>query len=156
MCNFIWREELRLAIHSFKRTGFFLRISLSYLFFHVGCFFWRSSCSHPFSLGLHWADNFWQQLLIKNNYFFGRRPSDFQSFKASLFISQFLLKPSILWRMVSAFVTERITVIHYLKVLYLFWWENLQSCCLSNSFGSNVYFLKKVGSSYAFYHKYYN
>ena len=31
-----------------------------------------SSCSHPFFQGLHGADNFWQQLLIKTSYFLGR------------------------------------------------------------------------------------
>ena len=85
-CNFVWREELGLAIHSSKRTGLFVRISLSYHFFHVGFFFSRSSCSHSFSQALHGADNIWQQLLIKHTYVFGRRLSEFQSIKASVFI----------------------------------------------------------------------
>ena len=71
--------------------------------------FSQSSCNHPFSQGLHRADNFWQQQLIKSNYFFERLPSDFQSFKVSLFISQFCFQPSILWCRISAFVREIMT-----------------------------------------------
>ena len=32
----------------------------------------RNGCSHPFFQGLYGADDFWQQLLIKTNYFLGR------------------------------------------------------------------------------------
>ena len=31
----------------------------------------RNGCSHPFFQGLYGADDFWQQLLIKTNYFLG-------------------------------------------------------------------------------------
>ena len=41
-------------------------------------FYW-SSCSHVFFQGLYGTDNFWQQLLIKNNYIFGR-PIDIRYF----------------------------------------------------------------------------
>ena len=71
MCRFIWREQLQPAIHSFKRTGFFWRISLSLLFFHVGWLISRNSCCHPFFQGLYGTDNFWQRLLTKSVYFFG-------------------------------------------------------------------------------------
>ena len=133
------------AGHSFFLTHRLLfedQLQLSILSCRVP--FSRSSCSHPFSQGLQEADNFWQQLLIKNNYFFGRRRSEFQSFTASEFISQLYLQPSTLWHRASAFVTEGMTVIHSLCALYLFWWENLQSSCLSYSLSSNVYLVKKL------------
>ena len=55
----ICREKLRPIIHSFKRTGFFRRISLSHPFFYVGWFFFmqgiwfchRKNGSHPFFEG---------------------------------------------------------------------------------------------------------
>ena len=51
VCHFFWKEELRPAILSFKRTGFYLRISVSHPFFRVECFFSQSSCSHIFFQG---------------------------------------------------------------------------------------------------------
>ena len=127
------------------------------LFFHVGCFFSRSSCSHPFSQGLHEADNFWQQPLMKNNYFFGRRRSEFQSFTLNVFISQFWLQPPSFGIGYLLLSLKEWQWFILWSVLHLFWRrENLQSSCLSNSFSSNVYLVKKVGSSYAFSQKYYN
>ena len=61
--------------HSFfNRTGFFWRISLNHSFFHVGRLFLMDQLQ-PFILSgaiSYGTDNFWQQLLIKNSYFFGR------------------------------------------------------------------------------------
>ena len=38
---------------------------MSHPFYHLGWFFYRSSCSHPFFQGLYRTDNFSQQLLSK-------------------------------------------------------------------------------------------
>ena len=45
--------------------------SLSHSFFQVRWFFSRNSSSRPFFPELYETDNFWQQILIKNSYFFG-------------------------------------------------------------------------------------
>ena len=156
MCNFIWKEELQLAIHSSKCTSFFLRMSLIYLFFHVGCFFDEAVAA------IHFLWDYMEQTIFNSSYLLRkttfledvaqnfnliRQVYSFHNFNYShppfdigyLLLSLKEWQSFILWR-----------------VLYLFWWENLQPSCLSNSFNSNVYFAKKVGFSYAFFRKYYN
>ena len=61
-CNFVWREELGLAIHSSKRTGLFLRISLSYHFFHVGFFF------HGAVAAIHFLRGYMEQIIFGSSY----------------------------------------------------------------------------------------
>ena len=156
MCNFIWKEELQLAIHSSKCTSFFLRMSLIYLFFHVGCFFDEAVAA------IHFLWDYMEQTIFNSSYLLRkttfledvaqnfnliRQVYLFHNFNYShppfdigyLLLSLKEWQSFILWR-----------------VLYLFWRENLQPSCLSNSFSSNVYFAKKVGFSYAFFRKYYN
>ena len=38
---------------------------MSHPFYHLGRFFYRSGCSHPFFQGLYRTDSFWQHLLVK-------------------------------------------------------------------------------------------
>ena len=52
-----------------------------------GDFFQRTSCSHSFLQELYRADNFWQQVIIKDSYFFERPALAIRFFKDSLFVS---------------------------------------------------------------------
>ena len=153
MRNFIWRGELRLIVHSLKVLASFFKISLSHLFFHVGCFF------HESVLVIHSLRGYMEQIIFDGSYLLRkmtfledfpqtfnllRQVYLFHNFNCShpsfdvgyLFLSEWHL--FFLWR-----------------GLYLLWWKNLQSSYLSNSFSSNVYFLKKVGSSYAYRNYFY-
>ena len=143
-----------MVIHSFKRTGFFLRISLSHLFFHVGCFF------HGEVAAIHSLRDYMEQIifdssyLLRTNAFLEDIPQTFNLLRqVCLFHNRshpffdvgYLLLPQKEWQ---SFI--------FWRVLYLFWRWNFQSSCLSNTFISNVYFLKLVGSSYALFQKYYS
>ena len=119
VCHFIWKDELRLAIYFLKRTGFFLRISLNHLFFHVGCFF-------HIVAAIHSLRGYMKQLLFKNKYFFGRRISYIRFFKGKSIYFIFWLQPSILWYSGLLSPKEWQSFILW-RVLYLLWWENLQS-----------------------------
>ena len=62
---FYLKREVETGHSFFICTGFSKRSSLIHPFYHLGWFFYRSGCSHPFFQGFHRTDNFWQQLLIK-------------------------------------------------------------------------------------------
>ena len=148
MCYFLWKEVLQPTIHSFKRTGFFWKGSFSHSFYRVGCFFHGvASIMHSFKVtlvisttaipSLYGADSFWQQLHIKNNYFFGRATLDMRFFQG--FISPLFLQPTVLCTRVSAFVTERMTVIHSLKdAVFFLTWDLAIIYCLSSYFSSGI------------------
>ena len=115
MCNFIWREELQLAIHSSKRSGFFLRMSLIYLFFHEGCFFDEAVAA------IHFLWDYMEQTIFDSSYLL-RKPTfledvaqNFNHIRQVYLFHNLKLQPSTLWQRVSAFVTKRMTVIHSLK-----------------------------------------
>ena len=157
MCNFFWREELQLAIHSFKRTGFFLRISLSYLFFHVGYLFHGAVAAIRFLRGYMEQTIFGSSYLLRTTTFLENVAQNFNLLRqVYLFLNFNCSHPSFDIRYLLLSLKEWQWFILW-SVLYLYWRrENLQSSCLSNSFSNNVYLVKKVGSSYAFPQKYYN
>ena len=157
MCNFFWREELQLAIHSFKRTGFFLRISLSYLFFHVGYFFHGAVAAIRFLKGYMEQIIFDSSYLLRTTTFLENVAQNFNILRqVYLFLNFNCSHPSFDIGYLLLPLKEWQWFILW-SVLYLYWRrENLQSSCLSYSFSNNVYLVKKVGSSYAFSQKYYN
>ena len=157
MCNFFWREELQLAIHSFKCTGFFLRISLSYLFFHVGYFFHGVVAAIRFLRGYMEQIIFGSSYLLRTTTFLENVAQNFNILRqVYLFLNFNCSHPSFDIGYLLLSLKEWQWFILW-SVLYLYWRrENLQSSCLSYSFSNNVYLVKKVGSSYAFSQKYYN
>ena len=78
-----------LVINSFKRTGFFLRISLSHILFQVGCFSSRNGCSHPFSKGFMEQIIFGSSYFLKTTTFLDDISQTFDFFMGSVFISPF-------------------------------------------------------------------
>ena len=127
------------------------------LFFHVGCFF------HGAVAAIRFLRSYMEQTIFDSSYLW--RTTTFLEDVAQNFN---LLRKVYLFHNFN--YSQPFLGIGYLllslkewqwfiiwSVLYLFWRrENLQSSCLSNSFSSNVYLVKKVGSSYAFSQKYYN
>ena len=156
VCNYIWREELQPAIHSFKRTGFFLGISLSYLFFHVGSFFHGAVEGVRFLRGYKEHIIFDSKYLLRTTTFLEVVAQNFNLVRQVYLFHNFNCShPSFDIGYLLLSLKEWQWFILW-SVLCLFWWENLQFSCLSNSFSSNVYLVKKVGSSYALFQKYYN
>ena len=84
-------------------------------------------CS-AFVQGLHWTDNFWQQLLIKKSYFFGRQILGIWFFLRPVYLFHYsnCSHPSL--EVVYLFLSpkEWESPIFW-RVLYLFWYKNLQS-----------------------------
>ena len=161
---------LQPAIHSFKRIGFLWRISLSHPFFHVGCFS-QSSCRHAFlqgyfiyckdilqpsiRSGVHSTSIFWQNYLLRTALFLEELPKKYDFFEG--FISPLHLQPSTLCSRVSVFVTERVAVICSLKdIVFTLTGDLAVIHCLSNYFNSGMFISIKIGSSYAFFRRYFN